>query len=179
MVLTTTGTVALYRDNETEGADNDRIQQIIESVSEAIEQYTDRRFTSTAVTVERHTGTGTPFLILGNEPVISVEEIRDNGEVVPTTDYFTESNGIVENVSGTWSKTRNAVEVDYTHGYSTVPKDIERAATTQVAYEHLLQEDNRIGSKRTVNAEAGTDTYLTDDWHPTVLHILDRYRRVS
>lgn len=180
VLLTSTGTVALYRDNETSGADNDRIQLLVESISEAIENFTDRKFESTAVIAERHTGTGTPFLILKFEPVLSVEEIRQNGEVVPSGNYFTEDNGIVELISGTsWSQTRNAIEVDYTHGYATTPADIERAATTQVAYEHLLQSDNRLGDKRTVFEEGGTNTYITDDWHPTVLHILDRYRRVS
>lgn len=65
-------------------------------------------------------------LFLMTTRLISVDEIRANGEVVSPDDYSVSTHlcRIIRTGSGYWPSGYGAVEVDMTHGYETVPLDL-------------------------------------------------------
>lgn len=86
------------------------------------------------------------IIFLDNFPVINVTELKDDGEVIPPTDYLVyndigkiafrdEFTGTRINLlqPGPFTYGRQRVEVTYTFGHSTVPKEIVWAATVLAA----------------------------------------------
>lgn len=64
-------------------------------------------------------------LLLPTAYLVKIEEIRANGVVVPSASYEASKNlSIVKLKSGWWPEGYGAVEVDMTHGYEEVPKDL-------------------------------------------------------
>jgi hypothetical protein len=88
--------------------------------------YADTQFASTAVT---YTALGTPFmnLALPFRPVIAVQAVRING--VTVTGYTLIKHTLYRNGGfGTPINTPpDVVEVDLTHGFTTVPDDVKAA----------------------------------------------------
>jgi hypothetical protein len=84
-------------------------------------------------------------VILPEHPVVTVDEVRDDGEV--SLDWQLHSGGIVRLTEGYF--TRDAlVEVDYTHGYDPVPADLRLLAVTLAAraYQQGLARQESAGS---------------------------------
>lgn len=65
-------------------------------------------------------------LFLMTTHLVSVDEIRARGEVVDPGDYSVSPHlcRVIRNGSGYWPSGYAAVEVDMTHGYETVPRDL-------------------------------------------------------
>ena len=94
---------------------------------------------------------GDSVLFLDNFPVVSVTEVKNDGEVMDTDDYLIyEGEGIIKladdfigniyNV-GAFVKGRQKVEVTYKYGRSSVPDEIEWATTvlaSQIAFTSLV-----------------------------------------
>lgn len=66
-----------------------------------------------------------PRLTLMTTHLVSIDEIRANGEVVDPADYqVSKTFGRVKRICGYWPAGYGTVEVDMTHGFETVPKDL-------------------------------------------------------
>ncbi len=162
------------------------LQDLIYSVSERMLSWMDRTFESTVVTGEKPACAGLHEVSLRGYPVQSVEEVREYGSTLDTDGYELDAKaGVLGRVygecEGHWPRARYAVEVDYTHGYVTVPRDIQDAATWQVAWTFGLskQDAGRLGMAGT-SRETGTSEYTTtrSDWVPGTLSTMHRYKRL-
>ncbi len=67
-------------------------------------------------------GDGSTTLLLPGSPVVAVAEVRVSGVVV--TDWEMSADGRLRRQAG-WPNTYGSVQVVYTHGYGSVPPDIE------------------------------------------------------
>jgi hypothetical protein len=120
----------------------------INLATEMIEGYTGRRFKLTTYTNEEYNATNTDELVLLQRPVVSIDSLdyrnssynTDDWSTADTQTYFFDSNaGIVEGTfsfGGHW----NTVRITYTAGYSTIPSDIQEAATSLASF--LVQNPN-------------------------------------
>lgn len=166
------------------------IDELIPSVSEAIESYTGRVFASTAVTGERHDGPGVRGRItLAHYPVISVQEVREGyttpDVLVEGTDFDIDAKvgqlvRLSDGAPTNWQRGERVIGVDYTHGFASVPEDVAHAATLQVAWQ-VKQSDQRGGGLgyRTQGIGDWSAGSVTDAWLPEVREVLDRYRNTA
>lgn len=131
------------------GVDVSSIQEDwLEWATAYIETYTCQRFCPTTVTEKYDIEyPSQEMLFLDHYPILSVTELKDDGDVVPPTDYLVyedigkiafadEFTGTEINLlqPGPFTYGRQRVEVTYIHGYANVPKEIEWAATVLTAY---------------------------------------------
>jgi hypothetical protein len=155
------------------GVDVSNIQEDwIDWASAYIELYTNAIFGEVA-TVEKKDieKSGVTQIFLDHFPVISVTELKNDGEVVDTADYLVyEEEGIIKfaddflgniyNV-GAFVKGRQSVEVTYRYGYSSVPDEISWAATviaSQIAFTSLVN-SGAISFGNVIEEEIGEYRY--------------------
>lgn len=122
-----------YKDIKTPNADL-KLEPLIEFVNTFIETYCDVKFASTVVTGALVTSDNGVDFLVPNIPLISVEKVSVNGVELLATQYTVDTDvGVVESTTY-FPYTRNAIEVDYTYGYATNPKDLMVAAFELVSY---------------------------------------------
>lgn len=137
-------------------ASSDRITQVINAVSAAVERYLGRQLGYIQVTTsapEYYQGTGKPNLHLRRWPIVSVERVRIDGAAITDYDLTAESKrqgmlyrsalwpiraGCHPDVTGDWDPSNlrgYPIDVAYTAGYKLpadeardLPYDIEEAA---------------------------------------------------
>lgn len=99
----------------------------------------DTRFESTAVTYTQ-VGRGESRIVLPFRPIIAVSAVRVAGTVVPSSEYRLIRHTLYR-AAGFGSRSAyyppDLVEVDLTHGYTTVPDDVKGAVleTAAAAYQ--------------------------------------------
>lgn len=163
------------------------IDTIVAGVSQRMQSHMGRQIVQVVATAEKHDGRGRDNLLLDHFPVVvpPAVVVRDRyGDVVDATEYqVDQAPGILvkveEGTASVWEHGRRNLEVDYTHGYATVPEDLALAATIQAAY--LVKQtssagDGRLGDRGSILDEGGTATYLTGEWAPGVLGAMEPYR---
>ena len=166
------------------------LARMINGASDAIRTYCDRDFARDRRR-DRFEGPGGPVLLLPLYPVVSVESVSVNGEVVSSDDYDVDAEtGRLIRRAGMWPLASGlAVEVVYEGGYITpeqarnglgernLPYDLEEAciATVMSWYSRRSMPPD-VQSFWVEQIRVSFDTQR--EWLPTpVQRILDRYRR--
>ena len=148
----------------------------------------------TAAQVQTWNGAGEAKVFLEQYPVISVESVEVDGEVVPERTAVGESGwvlssaatGKLELVGYAFAEgTANCV-VNYTAGYgAAAPADVDQAVVDQVAY--LYRQKDRVGVANESTQGGGSVSYL-GAWQaqqgkagqtPLFSATIERYRRVG
>lgn len=116
---------------------DEKLQFIVDFVNDYITNYCNTSFSSVIRTGVKVTSINGFDVVLPDAPVISIEEIRVAGVVLASDSYSKEdlSSGIVESYS-TFPTTRFGIEIDYTHGHVTVPRDLILSALEFVTHLH-------------------------------------------
>ena len=154
--FTTASLVNAYRGKDAD-ADLAVLEDLIAQVTEAMRSYMGRRMNQEVVVAEKHDGSLTDALTVKIKPLVTVEELRIDDEVIPAADYVLGlAEGLVFLKDVKYGAGRRNVEIDYTGGFLELPADLVLAATKQVIYEHLLTGKNgRIGERSTVLQDGG------------------------
>lgn len=122
------------------------------SVVAAIENYCDREFESTSRNFSKLIEYETDKIEVKAYPVSTVSSVTIDGVAqTVTTDYLKIERGILLASPICY----NTVAFTYTGGLATIPKDLERAALLQTAYEY--QRKDSIGLQ-TVSSDGGSIT---------------------
>ena len=195
MALTTRALVQSYINNSDSGL-NTILDTLIAAVEARILAHLGRlRIETGTVTNEYHDGDGrSECLLLREWPATAITTVSwwdgTTATALDATDYALDSSaqdsaGILIYTPGgyapsPWRVGRRNIRITYTAGYTTVPDDLELAATIQVAWD--LKRTGHAGARlgeRTQVLVDGNATYMVDPWAPECLEVLDRYRRRS
>lgn len=117
---------------------DEKLQFIVDYVNGFILNYCNTTFEPTIVTGARVSSFNGTEILLPKAPVISVGRLQLSGyddEIDPTTFILDNMEGSIESLTS-FTTTRFAYEVDYTHGYSSVPADLLFSAMEFVTYLH-------------------------------------------
>lgn len=101
--------------------DDDRIQTLINLISDRIEYWCGRKFKETTYTDEKHDGHGDNYLFLNQYPITAFTEIKLN-DVAINSDYYK-----VYDIQGlllketSWTVGFQNLKVTYKAGYATIP----------------------------------------------------------
>ena len=111
----------------------------IQIVSELFAKRSHTRFESTATTYSQP-GTNAFQIILPFQPLIAVSQVRITPfgaatQILATTDYSIIGPSVYRKLGfGNWWRfPPDLVEIDYTHGYTTVPDDVKSAVLESAA----------------------------------------------
>lgn len=173
---------------------SDDSDEILATLISAVDQriFTRLRRASlatTAITAEKHDHSGkSDRLQLREYPVASTPAVvvRIDGLALAAADFSIEDPApgwLIHHPDGAdptdWPPGRQHIEVDYTHGFATIPEDLAEAATTQVVWQfnRTGHRGARLGSRSTESGEGATATWMVDAWAPEVLDQINRYRR--
>lgn len=165
------------------------IAELIDLVSEFIEDYCNTYFSSTAVT-EKLDG-GKTYLVTTRAPIISITSITDRADstVLAATDYdaYYESGLIfltsdfllfTPEASTAWAKGRKRFTTVYQAGYTAVP-EIIKWVTYQIIGRHIkvIPSSNSKGRWTQPNI-VGEDTRIATLLTSEERLLLDRYRNI-
>jgi hypothetical protein len=182
MALTTLASVKQWLgiDNTTNDA---LLQSLIDSCSDFIEQYLNRKILSAEYT-ELIDGTGATTQTLKNYPITAVSLLSINNlsqSILPVSNFnttgvkFDERQLIGQNVKFTCGK-RN-IYITYTAGYAAVPKAIEQACNEMIAMKFKNERGDRFGvSSKSLAGES--ISFFHGDMTQSVRATLDNYRNV-
>lgn len=163
------------------------LNELILSVSKAMQNWMQRLILERAISNEKHDGNGVhDVLNLRHYPVTAASVTVDvDGVALDAGDFEVEEEPgqVYYKPDGTfapWPKGRRNLVFDYSSGYDSVPEDLEHAATLQVLYEFkkTAAGGGRVGERQTTVGD-GINVYMVDAWVPEVLAIMQHYRRAA
>jgi len=180
--------------------DNAVIDIFIETATEFIENYCERRFKKTTYTNEVYDGDGSEFIRLKQYPVISTESVtlsrrssasnEDDWDSIDSEDYFVDyDNGIIEYVKGMkFQNYPRHYRVTYTAGFDfdnsttfladTEAGDVEYACWKLIAVMwNRRKADPSVQSEKLGNYAVTYRKFVNEN--AEVQSILDKYARVS
>jgi hypothetical protein len=168
---------AMERVGTTDASLANDLQRLIDAASDLARKYCGREFSRQEYT-EEMTGSGGDLLFLSEAPLVSIDEIRVDGDVMSVDDYEIESTeaGIIYRAGDVWQwRVRNIQTlggghplvgshlhtycIDYTAGWllpdetgRTLPDDVEHAILETVAAWWLMQggSTDSVGTPGTV-----------------------------
>ena len=164
----------------------------ITAASVKIDSHCRRDFDQHTDHVEYHDGKGKwgnldwqrhKTLTMKNHPVISVSQIDADGTVlVDGTNYEVyedEAQIVLIPESNYFTKKRKSIELTYTWGYATVPKDVNDACIWLVAHEFFkMLKFSEGGVAQSISIEGESVNLPEVDLNPaTILSQLDKYIR--
>lgn len=135
--------------------DTDRANDVLEAVSDEIQAYCTRVDFEQTTTTASLEGTYSNTLNLPGGPVDSVSSVAIDGTDLTSSDYevhphrlvrLRPGEGAFSDVYGTglhWGGPRRRVTVAYTHGFSTVPKLVEKITLRAGARAYVNPEQRR------------------------------------
>ncbi len=127
----------------TDESQDEYLQLIIDGVSLAVKNITNRNLELTAYEEEKHVGTGTTSLLLNNYPIASVQSLKINNEETSEYDILNDKkdagklfkketwprNAIIEPLTlaknGSVLRENKNISIDYTAGYDPIPADVQ------------------------------------------------------
>ena len=181
--------------------DNTVLDLVIESATDYVEHYCDRRFKKTSYTNELYDGTDSPYLVLREFPVVSGETFtlqrrdssrnEDDWSTIDTEEYFVNNDtGEIEYSAGfIFVNYPKHYRVTYTAGYSfdisagtylsTLGMgDLEMAVWKLCARAwHKRRGDPDVGRERLLNYDV-TYVRMTEE-DPEVRKVLDKYAKID
>lgn len=152
------------------------ISTVITRISAFIEKYCARKFAAQAFT-ETANGEGGFRHWVANPPVISLTSVTINGSAQTLTNIVVDpATGELYHKAGLFlSWPPRAVTVVYQGGYAVLPQDIVQVATEMSAHRFKLYDRKNIGV-RSEGVGPGDRQYITDDFMPQHVEVLDRHR---
>lgn len=177
--LTTLASLEQYLSLASGNADEPMLAALISAASAAISTYCGRNFMS-ATYDETRNGTGGKAMALKNTPITSVASVTVGVDPVPqstgfgTAGYFFSDTMLM--LRG-WRFARGLgnVGVSYTAGYGSVPPDLAQACNELVSLRYKERPHFDMNSE---NIGGQTTSFITRDFKPSTLSVLDRYKRV-
>lgn len=159
-------------------ADDALIVNLIDRVTNFIQKYCNRKFTSSTYD-EYYDGSGTGYLFLPDYPIVSVALLEIDGAVKASTDYaiYTDA-GMIRLKKGKFNEGILNVHVIYVAGYVTVPKDLEQACTEIVAMKYYSRGTEKFGVTARNLGEGGMISYERT-LPAEIAGVLDLYKRRS
>lgn len=164
---------------------NGALAQIIDAVSDGIEQYCRRPF-ARAECSEIHDGVGGDRLFLRRRPIIDVAAVWDDperrfasGAALDAAHYlFDPATGILTRVHGCFAHGLRTVRVDYEGGYDVPPPSVAQAANVLAAHYFLR---GRQGGDGVATESIGSYAVSFDsaDWPGTAKALLAEFREWS
>lgn len=124
---------------------------------------------------EKYCGTDTNVLVLKGYPIVSVEEIKINGEVIEDFEIKNKQSGtlyrkylwnreafenpINNSIKASDNQAFFNIEIDYTAGYDVIPLDIQDIALQEV----IRRYENKwnTGDKKSWSLEGASESYNT------------------
>ncbi|QAT40840.1 phage head-tail connector protein [Clostridium sp. JN-9] len=186
MSLTTVEKVKSYL-QISDSSDYTFIQDLVDYVTEQIENYCSRKF-DVATYTETHMCKHKCFP--RNTPLKSViSVIRDGMPQNQDTDFkikgnyiqFNDLKGFTMGGSIVYA-TDNSIEttITYIAGYDTIPNDLAMAATKLAVIEYKDSRENRLGIEQETEGDVRYTYSKKDSEMPlNISRVLDRYRKVS
>lgn len=158
------------------------LNEMIASVSAEIQSWLHRKILQTTATAEKPDAPlGSDILQLKHLPIVSIDSISELGNaLVEDTDFESLEGdrevGQVRRISGdapsAWTTARRRISVTYDHGYATVPKDVEQAATELVVFDFIQSQPSqkRFMLRGTAHDAGGTGEYQSraDCWEAQI-----------
>lgn len=132
-----------------------KLEVIVNYVNAYVPTYCGRDFSATSgnVVTNKVLSNFGNTILSPEIPIISIQELRINGTAVDTADYiFDNDTGLIEVIGTTVQLPVQPykVQLDYTHGYSEVPADIELACLELVTwmYKREFNKTRRSGGEQ-------------------------------
>lgn len=169
MSIITLGAYKTYMGISSPNQDS-KLQYIIDFVNQYIVNYCNTTFTPTVVLVHKTSCLNKEEILLPHAPIISVEAIRYNEVALDVAGYLLhKGEGRIESYTS-FSTKRFALEVDYTHGHSSVPADLMLSAFEFVTY---LNKREFIKSRNLGNGQSADygDTELIPSYIKLAMNI--------
>jgi len=166
------------------GANNYRLEKLINSASDFIERETGRTFKSTVYTNEEYDGNGLPSMWLKQWPVISLSSISYFDQYTQTTQqtltentdfYLTLESGRLDTTCGVWSRSVRNIRATYTAGYATIPEDLQSLCSRLVEMRLNLRGKTGFSS---VRIGQYSEAYSTSNLPPDIQSEIDKFKRV-
>lgn len=144
---------------------------LVDWATDFVHSYCGRYFPQASYD-EYYDGDGTDGLLLRQYPVVSVASVEIGGVQLDPASYALYAQlGLVRLKGGVFPRGKKNVRLQYTAGYSTIPKDLEQAAVELVAIKYYDRGVDRLG----LEARGGT-RYLPQ-MPQEIRTVLDLYRR--
>ncbi len=167
--------------NITNMSDDDVLGRMIDAVSLFVENYLNRPILEQSFS-EWRDGNGKSEIVLGNQPLVSVQSVTIDGRVITPADpsNYWDTGWSVRDIylvyqNGCFSRGRNNVLINYTAGYASVPADLEQVVIDTIGLRY--KERDRIGFRsKTLAGE--TVTFMISDFSPFAQSILRQYKKV-
>ena len=157
------------------------IQDLLNGVTETAQRETGRLlFLGTAT--ERHDGRGGTIIAVRNPPIASVNSITDRNIAIEESDGATmgwligPGSTYIE-VIGRRFSSGPVVVIEYTGGFTTIPRDLKIGALHQAKYDFDERQHTGMTSKGLGTAQSGG--FLVYGLHPRFAAALARYKRGS
>lgn len=165
-----------------------RLVYVVEHVSAAIRSYTGQEFTEATTTERLRVQRG--IVRLPQRPVSAVSAVEDiNGNTVPYQwDGLDRLRYVGTGVANRWDLEGYAlpvevVDVTYTHGYATVPADVEGVAAQMVMRAFGLNQNNAATQQESIAGYSYTMGGAAANGAFGLLvgerQVLDKYRRAA
>lgn len=163
--------------------DDDLLEGLIDRVSVLFESYCDRKFLSRDY-MDYHDGKGVDKLFVNQYPITSISGIWDDREWAwdSTTEIDNSYYRISNNSNYIVFKDTTLLDYDqnlkivYTAGYSAIPYDLEHACIMEVSRAYKNKNQIDVLSKSLAD---GSVSFVTSDFLPGTLTILNKYRKIS
>jgi len=176
--MTTLANVKQYL-GVTASDDDALLSRLITAVSEGFESCLNRVISSAPYT-EFRDGNGKGVMMFANMPATAVSSVKIDGLAIPAAPDFTGygfrfDESLLMLNGAVFDKGRRNIEIAYTAGYVTTPKDLEQACIEVVALR--FKERDRIGHQsKSIGGE--TVTFITAEAPKSVLATLGWYKKV-
>ncbi|MFQ5863160.1 MAG: head-tail connector protein [Candidatus Brocadiales bacterium] len=147
------------------------LSRLADWATDLIHSYCGRIFPGASYD-EYYDGDGTEGLLANQYPISAVTSLEVNGISKDASTYTLYGQlGLLKLKSGTFPKGKKNVRLQYTAGYSTIPKDLEQAAIELVALKYYDRGRNRLG----IDAKAGIS--YVPHLPKEIREVLDLYKR--
>jgi hypothetical protein len=180
-------TGAIYTDATTPSTLD--VMMWIATATEFINEYSGRKFSSNSSTEEKHSGDGTPYIMLTNYPIQAISElIVDSATLTLGTDFWiADANaGVIECLNAPIQKIEGEaaghenISVTYTWGTNSVPGQIRDFAACIVAMKALSAASMTSTSGGAVKSYTDGDVSLTyNDGDTIASALIANYERLK
>jgi hypothetical protein len=163
---------------------DDQVIQYINSVSDVIEEVSNRTFNSASYS-HRFTGRGMNWLVAKEFPVTAITDVWvsqtydfSTAELASTYTFQDDVFFVRLGESNFWPGAAPlSIKIDYTAGYTTIPDGIQQACIEWVRLLYNAQGDRRIG--RTAKSKQGENISWENDMPLLVKSLLAPYQRAK
>ncbi|MEE9584612.1 MAG: head-tail connector protein [Candidatus Brocadiales bacterium] len=152
-------------------SDDALISRLVDWATDLIHSYCGRTFTEGTYD-EYYDGDGTEGILTNQYPISTVTLLEVDSIEKDASAYTLYGQlGLLKLNSGTFSRGKKNVRLQYTAGYASVPNDLEQAAIELVAMKYYDRGRNRLG----ISSKAGVSyiSHLPDE----IKVVLDLYKR--